>query len=468
MSLFSAQPFNRSLSAIPGVIAFNVPTTKSLVFTTQQSRLSTVNVHLKKQQALEQQRYTAFGELAETKRGIQAGLMWNLIHTPAELGPLFPVSHNWDFTPPSRNGDFSYVIFEWDNIFASYMLSLDAKELAYSNLIQVIKSKCSEGFVPNFSAASTKSLDRTEPPIGARVLLELYQRFEDKWLVELLFDDLLDWNNWFYHQRVGKMDGLVRLGGSTMQNARYESGLDNSPMYDGYLYDAKTGLMTLIDVGFSALVASESFALSQLAIIIKKLDISDLLLQRGVQLSSRVNETLWDDSIGIYVNRFINGSFHRRISPTSFYPMLAGIPSQAQAERMVMSWLQNSTRFCVSQDGNFTRNSEDCYWGLPSIQASDPAFPRLGYWRGFVWGPMAQLVYWGLANPKYKSSALIRRAKAALAKQMNALFLTYWLRKRHVCENYSPHRQELDCTGDHFYHWGGLTGFLSITESGKF
>ena len=29
-------------------------------------------------------------------------------------------------------------------------------------------------------------------------------------------------------------------------------------------------------------------------------------------------------------------------------------------------------------------------------EGGDPAFPPLGYWRGYVWGPMAQLVYWSL------------------------------------------------------------------------
>ena len=36
-------------------------------------------------------------------------------------------------------------------------------------------------------------------------------------------------------------------------------------------------------------------------------------------------------------------------------------------------------------------------WRLMSaVFLDDPAFPTLGYWRGFVWGPMAQLVYWAL------------------------------------------------------------------------
>lgn len=51
------------------------------------------------------------------------------------------------------------------------MASLDgsAKDLAYSNFIQVIRSRTARGFVPNYSAGGSKSVDRTEPPIGAKV-----------------------------------------------------------------------------------------------------------------------------------------------------------------------------------------------------------------------------------------------------------------------------------------------------------
>ena len=44
----------------------------------------------------------------------------------------------------------------------------------------------------------------------------------------------------------------------------------------------------------------------------------------------------------------------------------------------------NSSRFCLSPSGDFAGNTDDCYWGLPSISADDPAFPQLGYWRGYA------------------------------------------------------------------------------------
>ena len=39
---------------------------------------------------------------------------------------------------------------------------------------QVIKSKTENGFVPNGATGGGKSQDRTEPMMGAKVLLEMY------------------------------------------------------------------------------------------------------------------------------------------------------------------------------------------------------------------------------------------------------------------------------------------------------
>lgn len=107
---------------------------------------------------------------------------------------------------------------------------------------------------PNCATAGAKSQDRTEPTAGAKVLLELYRKYQDRWLVELLFDDLLDANNWAVRERTRAPLGLIALGTSTsqfayksgsttefscdrsdqntgcmqaMQNSRYESGQDN-------------------------------------------------------------------------------------------------------------------------------------------------------------------------------------------------------------------------------------------------
>jgi putative isomerase len=97
------------------------------------------------------------------------------------------------------------------------------------------------------------SYDRTEPPIGSKVLHETFKRWQEPWIVELLFDDCYDWTQWFFRRREDAPLGLIVLGSDkiadtsdtpNMQAARYESGLDNSPMYDGNFFSYNTTLQS--------------------------------------------------------------------------------------------------------------------------------------------------------------------------------------------------------------------------------
>jgi hypothetical protein len=144
-----------------------------------------------------------------------------------------------------------------------------------------------------------------------------------------------------------------------------------------------------------------------------------------------ITTELWDPVGQVFTNRRPNGSFYSRISPTSFYPLLANASTDVQAEAMVEHWLTNKTRFCINPKYQ-TENTDTCYWGLPSISADDPAFPPLGYWRGYVWGPMAQLTYWSLQ--KYDHLPTVRSARKAMCAQMTAMFLNQWHLHAHICE----------------------------------
>lgn len=173
--------------------------------------------------------------MAKLLMATQAAVVWNWIYTPAEFSPLAPVSRGWNFIDNGFSGDFGYVIFDWDNELASLLMahSTAPKEMAYSNLIQVVRSKTYKGFIPNFAAGGMKSQDRTEPPLGAKVLEELYKLHDDKWILDLLWDDLADNIDWFFRERL--IHGLIALGsdsvsyagrwsGHDMQCARFESG----------------------------------------------------------------------------------------------------------------------------------------------------------------------------------------------------------------------------------------------------
>ena len=138
---------------------------------------------------------------ADTGQAIKASVMWNLHSAPAENGgaPLLPVSRVWGTRGLCPGvGDWAYIIFDWDNLFASLLAANGANStaggnggadddpsvgysdgfgIAVSNLIQTVKAKTASGFVPNCAAGGMKSQDRSEPPVGARVALQLLKKF---------------------------------------------------------------------------------------------------------------------------------------------------------------------------------------------------------------------------------------------------------------------------------------------------
>lgn len=146
-------------------------------------------------------RYQVYGKLAETKSAVQAAVMWTSVYNPIEQGPLANIIRGNPFSLDQNvvNADWDYVVFNWDNAFAALMLGFDSAPLGYSALIQVVKSKSSRGYVPNWATPAHKR-SWSEPPIAGRVLLELFKKYNDTWVVELLFDDLYDWNSVSFHK----------------------------------------------------------------------------------------------------------------------------------------------------------------------------------------------------------------------------------------------------------------------------
>jgi putative isomerase len=332
----------------------------------------------------------------------------------------------------------------------------------------VVKSKTTAGFIPNWSTGGLKSQDRTEPPVGAKVLLELYQKYKDRWLVEAVFDDLMDWNNWFMENRLLAPFDVIALGSfynnshddtamppphsNTMWAARMESGLDNSPMYDDDIFDVHTHTMNMSDVGMSSLVCQEAYSLATLADAIgREPSVGQKLRERGDSLLRSILAHFWDHDRQIFANRYHLKTNHTsvwHISPTSFYPFLfinttvwkeyIHRPSTEVIETVIRSWLFNASRFCINPSGSFEENNNniECYGGLPSISADDPTYMsgNWNYWRGLIWGPMSQIVFWSLQIGA--GNAVVDHARKSLCRQMERLMMRQWLNNGHICENY--------------------------------
>jgi putative isomerase len=396
-----------------------------------------------------------YKDASELYNSIQTSLSWNVIYEPTKDRVITPVSRLWNV------GWKGWTLFEWDTYFAAYMLALDSKELAYANTIAMTKEITKSGFVPNFGSSVSTSEDRSEPPVGALIVKEIYKKYKEKWFLNEIFDDLLRWNRWWANNRdidgylcwgsdpyvPGNIPAYLIRGIGTKKGAQWESGLDNSPMWDDAVFDSVKHRMMLADVGLMSLYITDCRSLSEIASVLGKTQIAKELTERAEKYAKKL-QTLWDDQFGLYLNKdLITGKFSYHLSPTLFYPLLAQVPDQKQASRMMKEHYYNSNEFF----GEYI---------MPSIARNDKGYKDNKYWRGRIWAPMNFLVYLGIRNYE------LPEAKKDMVEKSKKLLLKSWVGESHVYENYNAETGRGNDAGmsDSFYHWGALLGFMDLIE----
>jgi hypothetical protein len=232
-------------------------------------------------------------------------LLWDTIFTPY-LTSVTASSRLWVCTGGNAAcRETGYTIFNWDMPMCAWTWAglggAFAKDMAYAQLIEDAYTRTLSGFVPNYSSGTYASADRTQPPLFGFVAMQLFAQYGEAWLLEALFDPLTSYLDFLWNFRRGAgvfagSDGRVALfswgsnnftGGDdaacTKQAASYESGLDDSPMWDEAGWspcEGGLGLMTLYDAGLTGLFLSESAALIAIARAIGRDDAVPLLQAR--------------------------------------------------------------------------------------------------------------------------------------------------------------------------------------------
>ena len=405
-------------------------------------------------QELEEQA-ASYGKNQETYTAMKSCLAWNSIYDPEWDRIISPVSRLW-------NIDWGgYVLFHWDSFYAALMASVDCPELAWLNAIAIMNERTEKGFIPNFGASfDYKTRDRSQPPVGSMVVMEIYKRWGGKWFLEELYDKFMKQNQWFFENRSTE-EGYMCWGSNACetpnrrrfegrsqacrQGAAFESGLDNSPMYDGMEFDDSTGLLKLADVGLMGLFIKDCNCLAEMARELGREEDLSVLARRKEKVEKALS-TMYSPEDGMFLNIDLRDhSFSRRVSPTNFYSLYSSVVTQEQKAAMLEKWFYNPEKF----------------WGeyiIPSITRDDPAYKDQDYWRGRIWAPMNLLVYYA-----FRDSGLDKEA-VVLAEKSKALILKEWREHGHVHENYNGTTGE-GCdsrNSDRFYHWGGLLSYLAM------
>lgn len=380
-----------------------------------------------------------YGDHTETYHAMQSCLGWNTIYDPIKNRVCTPVTRNWNRGNPIN-------LFCWDTFFGALMLSLENEKFCKLNLKAILDEMTADGMIPNAQGSR-----HSQPPVGSMVIEEIYKKHEDIQLLREVYPYLLRWNTWYYENRMTKEGYLCWGTGSYGNNkeslfdAKCESGMDNSPIFDDAVYDINSGLCMIADVGLSGLFIKDCRTLIAFSKILGYTEhIADLELR--MERAQKALNTLWNEEDGIFENLdLVTGKFCTRLSPFNFFCLFAPTVSKEQKKAIVENHLLNETEF----------------WGeyvLPSISKNDPAFTEQQYWRGRIWAPLNTIVYYAL-----KDAELDKEAKL-LAEKSEKMMLHVWKKDCRIYENYGA----IDGLGDSarqsdaFYHWGALLGYLAI------
>ena len=261
----------------------------------------------------------------------------------------------------------------WDSAFHAVGWRHVDVALAREMLEAVMDGQLPDGMVPHM-ISPMRSSDVTQPPVLA-MAAELVDRTapDAEWLARL-YPALCRYVRWDMANRDTDGDGLLEWKVETNPVCRCgESGLDNSPRFDKHDY--------LNAVDFNAFLARECQALAAIAARLGlKADAAEWT-ETSRRVCARINERLWDEQTGLYLDRPCGGERLPILAATGFLPLICGAPSAAQAQRLA-AHLDDPKTFGV---------------GLPVATVAPRTSPDYSkdMWRGPVWANLNWLIAGG-------------------------------------------------------------------------
>jgi hypothetical protein len=283
----------------------------------------------------------------------------------------------------------------------------------------------------------------TMPPLHATACRHIFEtaRKNDEALgfLHQMFPKLMASHRYFYRSRDPDRCGLVYI------RHPWESGLDNSPAWDGPLkriqvdpaalppyerkdlkhgvpahqrpgqqdYDRYVYLVDLFrrlqynetdiyrqcpfliqDVLFNSILCRANRDLLEIARILK--EDRGQIHEWTEQTASAISKRLWCETCGKFESYDLVSHAHiHTATAASFMPLFAGAASTAQAKSLYQAI--NSVSFCALHQGN-------CFT-IPNYDMTLEDFDAKNYWRGPVWININWMLSQGLAGYGYKEKA---------------------------------------------------------------
>jgi hypothetical protein len=408
-------------------------------------------------------RASSSGAIGASFEAVTRAVNWNRFYDP-EKQLVYVVNHRLPSRElkqkpgaevnPSLRGN----VLSWDTFLTATMAAMVDAGSAKSTIHALLEGQTPDGRVPLRRHIQSQPrhepstlAGRSMPPVGALCVWKVYLATNDLELLAWAYPRLLQWNDWWLTNRGdgqpwrdGNGDGLIEwgfdaelergaLGARMMENptklrlAFSESGLEDRPQWsngeeirtspsdsskrpdaskqqnDDVKYNDRTRTVEFSPVALNALYAHDTEILIMMARELGLLAEAEKLQARYERIKYTINNKLWSEEDGLYLNRHWDGRFSRRLSLENFYPLIAGVADEEKAKRM-MKTLSDPRKFGGEQP-------------FPFISRDDPVFTDRGTGRGAIWSLTNYFLYLGLRRYSfYDEAAELARKSALLAR----------------------------------------------------
>ena len=277
----------------------------------------------------------------------------------------------------------------WDSVFHALSIVTYNHDLAKDAIRAVLSQQRKDGFISHMMNPTDCS-DVTQPQVLAWGVWSVYKKTGDKKFLKESVDTLEKYLEWDMEHRDKNGNGLLEWFTEPEDtNCRCgESGLDNSPRFD---FDED---MDAVD--FSVFAAHDALYLSYIFKELGEKAKSEKWEKIYVGIKDKINELMWDEEDGVYYDRLFDGHLSEVLTPVSFLPLFAGIPSKEQAERMIKVLTDKSLLWTE--------------FPLSSVAKTHSTYST-DMWRGGVWLNYNYFIIKGLQNYGYNALATELRTK---------------------------------------------------------
>ena len=277
----------------------------------------------------------------------------------------------------------------WDSVFHAMAMSTYNPEVGKEVLLAMLKQMRENGFMPHM-ANPTDCSDITQPCVMSYGALFVYQQTKDKEFLKKCVPYLDKYLTFDLLNRDKNNNGLLEwLTEPEYQECKCgESGLDNSPRFD---FDEE---MDCID--FSTYFALDTKCLAYIYNELKDKENAEKWEKISQRFTDNIQNLLWSEKDGVYYDRLFSGKLTGVLTPSSFLPMFANIPTKEQAEKMVKVLTDKTLLWSEAP--------------LASISQQDPRFSN-DMWRGGVWVNINYFIIKGLRYYGYFDIAEELRTK---------------------------------------------------------